>query len=152
MRYGFLDTSSNPNQEPRMNNTSPRHLAAIGILLASAAGAAGAQAQNLDMLKGLAGSGGLGSMTSGSLGNAAGVLEFCVKNNYIGGDASAVKDQLMSKIPGGKPSSDSGYVSGVKGLLTSSDGKTVDLSGGGLKQEITKKACDVVLKQGKSMI
>jgi len=135
-------------------NTSVRHLVSIGVLLAGATGAGIAQGQNLDMLKGLAGgaSGGLGSMTSGSLGNAAGVLEFCVKNNYIGGDASAVKDQLMRKIPGGQPASDAGYVSGAKGLLTGSDGKTVDLSGGGLKQEMTKKACDVVLKQGKSMI
>jgi Protein of unknown function (DUF2501) len=135
-------------------NTSVRHLVSIGVLLAGATGAGIAQGQNLDMLKGLAGgaSGGLGSMTSGSLGNAAGVLEFCVKNNYIGGDASTVKDQLMRKIPGGQPASDAGYVSGAKGLLTGSDGKTVDLSGGGLKQEMTKKACDVVLKQGKSMI
>ncbi|HEY2256150.1 MAG TPA: DUF2501 domain-containing protein [Variovorax sp.] len=135
-------------------NTSVRKLATLGALLALTAGAGIAQAQNLDTLKGMVGgaSGGLGSMTSGSLGNAAGVLEFCVKNNYIGGDASAVKDQLMSKIPGGKPASDTGYVSGAKGLLTGSDGKTMDLTGGGLKQEITKKACDVVLKQGKSMI
>jgi len=125
-------------------------------LLGAIAFAAGAQAQSLDMLKGLAGGGSggaLGSLTSGSLGNAAGVLEYCVKNNYLSGNAaSSVKDQLMSKIPGGKPASDTGYVSGAKGLLTGSDGKTIDLSGGGLKAQITKKACDVVLQQGRSMI
>ncbi|MDM0077375.1 DUF2501 domain-containing protein [Variovorax sp. J2P1-59] len=113
-------------------------------------------AQGLDMLKGLGGGGGssaLGSMSSGSLGNAAGVLEYCLKNNYLSGDAaSSVKDQLMSKIPGGKPASDSGYVDGSQGILTGSDGKKMDLTGGGLKQEITKRACDFVLKQGKSMI
>ena len=117
------------------------------------------QAQGLDVLKGLAGGGGggsssaLGSMASGSLGNAAGVLEYCLKNNYLSGDAaSSVKDQLMNKIPGGKPASDSGYVDGSQGILTGSDGKKMDLTGGGLKQEITKRACDFVLKQGKSMI
>lgn len=128
------------------------------IALALAAGALTAQAQNLDMLKGLAGGGSgggaLGSMTSGSIGNAAGVLEFCMKNNFLNaGAAGGIKDQLMGKIPGGQPAADTGYLSGAKGLLTGSDGKTVDLNGGGgLKQEITKKACDVVLQQAKSMI
>jgi hypothetical protein len=136
--------------------TIASHRARIGAALVLLGSVASAQAQSLDSLKGMAssamGGSSLGSMSSGSIGNAAGVLEFCVKNNYIGGDASAIKDQLMSKIPGGKPASDTGYTSGVKGLLTGSDGKTMDLSGGGLKQEITKKACDLVLKQGKSMI
>jgi Protein of unknown function (DUF2501) len=135
--------------------TSFNQRLAIAALIGAAALAGAAQAQSLDMLKGLAGgsSGSLGSMASGSLGNAAGVLEYCVKNNYLSGDAaSSVKDQLMSKIPGGKPATDTGYVSGAKGLLTGSDGKTIDLTGGGLKAQITKKACDVVLQQGKSMI
>ena len=136
---------------------SRNRLARLGtVLVLLAAGAA--QAQGLDMLKGLAGGGGgsssaLGSMASGSLGNAAGVLEYCLKNNYLSGDAaSSVKDQLMGKIPGGKPASDAGYVDGSQGILTGSDGKKMDLTGGGLKQELTKRACDFVLKQGKSMI
>ena len=136
-------------------NRSRIRAARLGAIVLVLGAATFAQAQNLDMPKGLAGgsSGGLGSMTSGSLGNAAGVLEYCVKNNYLSGDAaSSVKDQLMSKIPGGQPATDTGYVSGAKGLLTGSDGKTLDLSGGGLKAQITKKACDVVLQQGKSMI
>ena len=128
--------------------------AALALLTAGSV-----QAQGLDVLKGLAGGGGggsssaLGSMASGSLGNAAGVLEYCLKNNYLSGDAaSAVKDQLMSKIPGGKPASDSGYVDGSQGILTGSDGKKMDLTGHGLKQEISKRACDFVLQQGKNMI
>ncbi|MDM0108323.1 DUF2501 domain-containing protein [Variovorax sp. J22R24] len=129
--------------------------ASVGAALICLA-AGSVHAQGLDMLKGLGGGGGssaLGSMSSGSLGNAAGVLEYCLKNNYLSGDAaSSVKDQLMSKIPGGKPASDSGYVDGSQGILTGSDGKKMDLTGGGLKQEITKRACDFVLKQGKSMI
>ena len=53
------------------------------------------------------------SLTSGSLGNVAGLLEFCIKNNYLGGNkAASVKDSLMRKLPGGSSSSDSDYNSG----------------------------------------
>lgn len=125
-----------------------------GFVLVLLGALGGAQAQGLDMLKGLAGgSAGASSMTSGSVGNAAGVLEYCLKNNYLSGNgASSLKDQLMSKIPGGKPASDTGYVEGSQGILTSTEGKKLDLTGGGLKAELTKKACDFVLNQAKSMI
>ena len=36
------------------------------------------------------------------------------------------KDQLMGKIPGGKPATDAGYVDGSQGILTSSDGNKMD--------------------------
>jgi hypothetical protein len=131
-------------------NQFARH--GFALVLLGALG--GAQAQGMDMLKGLAGSAtGTSSMASGSVGNAAGVLEYCLKNNYLSGaGASSMKDQLMSKIPGGKPASDTGYVDGSQGILTGTDGKKVDLTGGGLKAELTKKACDFVLNQAKSMI
>ena len=95
-----------------------------------------------------------GSASAGSAGNAAGVLEFCIKNNYLsGGDASSVKDQLMGKLGGSeKASSDESYTKGAEGILTGGNGKSVDLSGGGLKEEITRKACDQVLEQGKSFL
>lgn len=128
--------------------------ARCGFALVLLGALSGAQAQSLDMLKGLAGgSAGASSLTSGSVGNAAGVLEYCLKNNYLSGaGASSLKDQLMSKIPGGKPASDTGYVDGSQGILTSTDGKKLDLTGGGLKAELTKKACDFILNQAKSMI
>jgi len=46
------------------------------------------------------------SMTSGSMGNVAGLLEYCVKNNYLGGDsgASGIQQQLMGKLGGGSSS------------------------------------------------
>jgi hypothetical protein len=94
----------------------------------------------------------LQSLTSSSTGNVAGVLEFCIQNNYLGGGASSVKDSLMSKLPGGSSSSDSGYTDGSKGILNSGDGKQIDLSGGGLKQQITKQICDKILVQGRSML
>jgi hypothetical protein len=108
---------------------------------------------------GLGSLGGLGSglslqsLTSGSIGNVAGVLEFCIRNNYLGGgNASSVKNSLMGKLPGGASSSDRGYINGAKGILNSSDGKQFDLSGGGLKEQVTKQICDKILAQGKSML
>ncbi|WP_353190243.1 DUF2501 domain-containing protein [Pandoraea pnomenusa] len=132
-----------------------------------------AQAQ-LDMLKNAVGgssgggnSGGLGSLggmasagslTSGSIGNATGVLEFCVKNNYLSGanlsSATDVKDKLLGKLgtQSGSPAASPGYLDGAKGLLSSSDGKTVDLNGGGLKEQITRQVCDKILSQAKSFL
>lgn len=135
-----------------------RHFIGAAALIAAQCVAPGAQAQLLDSVKGQMGGlggGDLSSLSAGSAGNAAGVLQFCIKNNYLnGGDAAAVKDKLMEKLPGGssKAESDSGYTSGVQGILKGSDGKSMDLSGGGLKKEITRQACDQVLKQGKSFL
>ncbi|WP_333981719.1 DUF2501 domain-containing protein [Burkholderia gladioli] len=145
---------------------------AAGILIGLSLTATGAYAQLGDMLKqaggsatqnsgGLAGNlGGLGGALGGggsslmpsSLGNVAGVLQFCIQNQYLGsGGASLVKDQLLGKL-GGNPQSDSGFASGSNGILDGGNGKTLDLSGGGLKQQLTKQICDKVLTQAKSML
>ncbi len=55
----------------------------------------------LGSLSGLGSGSSLQSLTSSSTGNVAGVLQYCIKNNYLGGSASSVKDGLMSKLPGG---------------------------------------------------
>jgi hypothetical protein len=87
------------------------------------------------------------------MGNVAGLLQYCISNNYLGGEgASSVKDKLMGKLPGGEQTKDPGYNDGAKGLLHGSGGQQVDLSGGGMKGELTKQVCDTVLKQGKSML
>ena len=162
----------------------------VAIALSLACGASGAQDLGKlgSMIPG-------GSLTSGSIGNVAGLLEYCVKNNYLGGNSGAagIKDQLLGKMggsssstassgeksssasdmlgqltgskekhaasssTGGSPTSDAGYLSGAKGILQGSDGKTTDLAslGGGssdLKSQLTTKACDMVLKQGKSFL
>ncbi len=140
---------------------------AAGIVVAAVLPIAAAHAQLGDLLKkgegggsssGLGNLGSLGdlvsgqSVTSGSAGNVAGLLEFCIKNNYLGGkDAGSVKDSLMSKLPGGK-SSDGGYSSGAKGILNSGDGSQLDLSGGGMKNRVTKQVCAKILAQGRSML
>ena len=93
------------------------------------------------------------SVTAGSTGNVAGILEFCIRNNYLKGDAaSSVKNALMGKLPGGSPKSDSGYGDGAKGILNSAGGQKMDLSGGGLKADVTRQVCDKVLAQAKSLL
>jgi hypothetical protein len=94
------------------------------------------------------------SLTSGSTSNVAGVLQFCIKNNYVNANsASSVKDSLVSKLGGqSAASSDSGFTDGANGLLKSGNGKQLDLSGSGLKEQVTKQVCDKILTQGKSLL
>lgn len=153
--------------------TGSRRIQIAGILIAVFLPFSIANAQLGDLLKqgGNAGSSGLGdlggigsmgsmggalsgeSFTSGSTGNVAGVLEYCIKNNYLSGNsASVVKNSLMGKIPGGSSSSDKSYSDGAKGILNSSNGNSFDLSGGGLKEQVTKQICDKILAQGKSLL
>ncbi|ELW9446648.1 DUF2501 domain-containing protein [Burkholderia cenocepacia] len=101
--------------------------------------------------------GGLGGALTGSTGNVAGLLQFCIQNNYLGGatgsGASSVKDALLGKLGGtASASSDSGYTSGASGILDAGNGSKLDLSGGGLKQQVTKQICDKVLTQAKSLL
>lgn len=142
-------------------------LASVSVLLLSGT----ANAQIGDMLKssplggssgqgatgalgglGSLGGGSLSSLSSGSAGNAAGVIEFCVKNNYLNADSatSAVKDKLLGSVSGG--TRDSNYSDGSRGILSTSSGSKFDLSGGGLKAEVTRQVCDKILAQGKSML
>lgn len=132
-----------------------------GLVLAAGLPVASAHAQLDDLLgKGgqgndLKGMAGLGNapLTSGSMGNVAGLLQYCIGNNYLGGDSAAsVKDQLMSKLSGDNKTPNPDYSDGQKGLLHGSDGKLMSLGGGGLKAELTKKACDAILAQAKSFL
>jgi hypothetical protein len=123
----------------------------------------GASSQDLGALKNAAGGGlDVSSLASGSAGNAAGIIEYCMKNNFLGGDASGVKDQLIGKLGGeDKAKEDPGYLDGAKGMLTGGDGKSTDLSslGGGaggalgdMKGKLTEKACSAVLDHAKSLL
>lgn len=163
--------------------------AIAGIVLAATLASGGAAAAQLDSLKGMMG--GSGSLTSGSASNAAGILQYCMTNNYLGGDsgASGVKNKLLGSLSGdhqaadndagssstrsmlGKftggsntktdtaPTQDKGYLDGARGILTSGDGKSLNLGGasgassgnGDLKAQLTRKVCDAVLKQGRKM-
>jgi len=58
----------------------------------------------------------LSSMSSGSAGNAAGILQFCISNNYLTANAAgSMKDRLVSKIGGADAAhQDTGYADGAK--------------------------------------
>ncbi|ANN76646.1 DUF2501 domain-containing protein [Bordetella flabilis] len=132
----------------------------IGALMASAHGPA--IAQGFDSIKGALGGLGSGSasggagLQSGSLANAAGVLEYCIKNKYLsGGSASSLKDQLLGKLSGttGQPAQkDEGYLEGAKGLLQTGSGNTVSLGGDGLKAAATQQACDAIMNQARAFL
>ena len=123
-----------------------------------AAGATPAQAQLLDSLKG-GGSGmggGLGGMSmpqvgSAGSGNIAGVLKYCMRNNYVGGGAASTENGLLGKLGSGATSS-SQYEAGNQGTLQTGQGGNFSLGGGGLKAKLTQKVCDQVLSHAKSLI
>jgi hypothetical protein len=95
----------------------------------------------------------MSSLTAGSAGNAAGVIEYCMKNNYLNADSatSAVKDKLLGSVPGG--TKDAGYSDGSRGVLSTSNGRQLDLSNtAAMKAEVKKQVCDKILAQGKSML
>jgi hypothetical protein len=99
------------------------------------------------MLSGL----GLPSMSGSTAGNAAGVVQYCIKNKYLGGGASGVKDSLLRKAGlGGKEEKDPGYQSGLAGMLSGSDGKSFDMSK--IQSSLKEKACDYVLDNAKSLL
>ncbi|PIF78027.1 uncharacterized protein DUF2501 [Variovorax sp. 54] len=151
------------------------HVRSTFVALALLAAGASAQANNLlDQLKEQAGaavnsqgtsgnsSGGGSALSnlslggfkmpavgSSTIGSAAGVLEYCVKNNYLGGDAASVKDKLLAKITGQKKQ-ENDFASGAKGLLKGGDGKSLNLKG--LSSKVKEKACDYVLKNATSLI
>ena len=101
---------------------------------------------------GALGGGGVPSVGSASPGNLAGVLQYCIQNNDVsGGSASSVQSQLMSKL-GGQASSDPGYGAGQGGTLQTGPGGGYSLGGTGIKQEVTRKVCNMVLQRAQSML
>ena len=117
---------------------------------------ASASAQDLGALKGMAGDSSMTSMVSDNAGNAAGVIQFCIKNNYLsGGAASTMKDQLLGKVGASNETADDNadYANGAKGMLSTGHGHTMDLANaGGLQKSLTKKACESVLDHAKSFL
>ena len=105
---------------------------AIGLSLVCSTGGA----QDLGKLGGMIPGG--GSMTSGSMGNVAGLLQYCMKNNFLGGDSGAagIQNQLMGKLGGGSSSQASSSNTGsnpsdMLGQLTGSKKKSSDSSATG---------------------
>ena len=90
---------------------------------------------------------------SATASNAAGVITYCMKNNYLNADKAAqVKDQLMGKMGLGQKEEpkDEGYTSGLSGMIKGSDGKSFSLDS--VKGKAKEKACDFVLDNAKSLL
>lgn len=122
--------------------------------LDSLANAVGAGTSSKSAGSGLSSLGGMSmpSVGSASSGNIAGVLRYCVRNNYVNGSgASSVEHSLVGKL-GGNTTNSSQFTSGDKGTLQTGDGGKFSLGGGGLKAQVTQKICAQVLQHAKSLI
>lgn len=97
---------------------------------------------------------GLGGLTgSGTASNAAGVLTYCMKNNYLNADKAAeVKNQLLGKLGLGQQEQpkDQGYKDGLMGMIKGNNGQSFSLDK--VKSNLKEKACDFVLDNAKSLI
>ena len=95
----------------------------------------------------------LGLTSSGTASNAAGVITYCMKNNYLNADKAAqVKNQLLGKMGLGQKEEpkDEGYLSGLSGMVTGSGGKSFSLDK--VKGDLKEKACDYVLDNARSLL
>jgi hypothetical protein len=139
-----------------MTRRIPLASLAAGVALVFATGAA---AQDLGALKNAA-SGGLdlGSLASGTAGNAAGILQYCVTNNFLGGadlaNAGSMKDKLIGKVGGqDKAEADPGYAAGAMGNVIGKDGKSVSIADmGSLENQLTQTACNAVMDHATSLL
>lgn len=102
----------------------------------------------------LGGLGGVGlpSVTQAGPANTAGVLQYCIQNNYLsGGMAGPAKNALLGKVAGSGQTS-SGFEAGSRGLLQTGNSQTFSLGGDGIKSQVTHKICDMVLQHAKSLL
>jgi hypothetical protein len=130
----------------------------VGVIVLSQIAIAPAHAQLMDQLKGAMGTGQGGgalavpSVNQASPSNIAGVLQYCVQNNYVsGGSATSVKDSLVNKVTGPSHAPDSQFQQGSNGVLDTGNGSNFSL-GGGIKEQVTKKVCDLALGHAKSLL
>jgi len=161
---GLGGTRSDAAAQPSADSTAPSPLPAPGAgsqgglgALGGAAGLGGlGAAGGLGGLGAAAGLGGLGlpAIGSGTASNAAGVLEYCLKNRYLGASgAKGVQDQLLGKLGLSNPAAqkqDSGFQQGLSGMLIGSDGKGFSLNG--LQNQLKEKACDYVLDNASALL
>ncbi|ABM40743.1 DUF2501 domain-containing protein [Diaphorobacter sp. JS3050] len=96
----------------------------------------------------------MGLSGSATPSNAAGVITYCMKNNYLNADKAAlVKQQLLGKMGLGAAQPeprDEGYLSGLSGMVSGSNGKQFNLNR--LKGDLKEKACDFVLDNASSLL
>lgn len=102
--------------------------------------------------------GGEQSLSSSTMNNAAGIMEYCMKQKLTSmTDAQNVKNQVLDKLGLGtqEQQKDTGYLDGLQGLLSTKNGEQLNLSNIGstpLAEKVKTQACDFVLKQGVNFI
>lgn len=132
-------------------------LNSVASEMSKSGGASGSSGMSLSSLSGLL-NGGDKALSSGSMTNAAGILQYCVKNNVLSENGTeAIKEKLLDKlgITSTANAKSEDYQQGLGGLLNTGNGKELDLNSLGTSQiteKVKQKACDLVLKQGKSFI
>ncbi|HEY3589756.1 MAG TPA: DUF2501 domain-containing protein [Buttiauxella sp.] len=99
--------------------------------------------------------GGTQALSANSMTNAAGILEYCMKNKLVSAtNTDNVKNQLLDKLgldSGSKQTQPQDYTQGLMGLLNTGKDQQVNLNTIGsspLAEKVKTQACDFVLKQG----
>ena len=87
----------------------------------------------------------LPGLSTDTAGNAAGVLQYCLKQKYLSGlNAENAKEKLLDKAGLKQTQKDQGYEQGLAGVLMGKGGKSVDFDQ--LPEKMKGKACDYVLE------
>lgn len=129
-------------------------LAAVGLVVSSAhaqsipgVGSAG------NAMSGMTGGTGMMSsmlpnISSASTGNVAGVLSYCVQNNYLSGSGAT---SALSSLTGKQDvTSSSDYTAGQQGQLLTGGSNAFSLSS--LKGQMKQKVCNLVLNRAKNLL
>jgi len=135
-------------------------LAAAGLVVSSAhaqsipgVGGAGNAMSGMSGMSGMTGGTGMmGSMlpnvSSASTGNVAGVLSYCVQNNYLSGSSAT---SALSSLTGKQDvSSSSDYKAGQQGQLLT--GGTNPFSLSSLKGQMKQKVCSMILNRAQNLL
>lgn len=93
------------------------------------------------------------SLSSASPSNIAGLLKYCVENNYLSGnDATAAQSDESSLVSQDNVSdSDPGYASGSDGELNAG-GQAYNVGGDSGQSEVTQQVCSQVLSHAQSLL
>lgn len=90
-----------------------------------------------------------GSLGLSNIGNAAGVIGYCYKKNYVAGPGQRVKNKLTNLIGGQQQAEKkSDYQNGLAGMLEGKKGQKFSLTN--LKDTIGKRVCQTVVDTAKS--
>ena len=143
------NTNADANANVDTNGNASGNAAGLAGL-AGLLGGNGGAADEAGLASLLGGAGLPAGLDSGMASNAAGVIQYCIKNNYLNADAAGgIKNRLLSALTG-QPAQDPGYQQGEQGLLSGNNGQSFNLNS--VTDKLKTKACDFVLDHAKSMI